>query len=446
MNPVTTVKGEKYKLPACGFTAPANKEFNGWDKGAPGTEINITGDTVIKALWKDLLWNITFDTNGGTGSMAMETVIRGQQYTLPECGFTPPRYKLFDTWDRGDPGTTISITADTIIYAVWKDISGIPVHAPEGKTLTYDGTEQTGVAEGDHYTVTGNTGTNAGDYTATVSLTDSVHYCWEDGTVEDRTVAWKISPKAVTPTVTLSATSYVYDGKAKKPGVTVTVDDTVLDSTWYTAAYASGRINAGTYKVTVTLQGNYTGAASASFKITAKKITPKVTLSATAYTWDGKVKTPAVTVKSGSTTLKKNTDYTVTYPSGRKNVGIYKITVKLKGNYSGSKDVNYTINPKGTTLKTLTAEVKGFTAKWNKQASKMSASVITGYQIQLATDSKFTKNLKTVSAAGYATVTKKITGLKASTKYYVRIRTYKKVGSKTYYSPWSKALTVTTKK
>ena len=75
----------------------------------------------------------------------------------------------------------------------------------------------------------------------------------------------------------------------------------------------------------------------------------------------------------------------------------------------------------------------------------MSSARITGYQIQLATDSKFTKNKKTVLVNGYNKTSKKVTGLKGGKKYYVRIRTYRTIW-KTYYSPWSKVKTVTTGK
>ena len=77
--------------------------------------------------------------------------------------------------------------------------------------------------------------------------------------------------------------------------------------------------------------------------------------------------------------------------------------------------------------------------KWNKRKCS-------GYQIQIATDSKFTKNAKSYTVKGYATVSKKLTKLTGNKKYYVRIRTYTKTGGANYYSPWSKAKAVTTKK
>ena len=76
---------------------------------------------------------------------------------------------------------------------------------------------------------------------------------------------------------------------------------------------------------------------------------------------------------------------------------------------------------------------------------KMSKSRITGYQIQLATNSKFTKGKKTVTVKGYKKVSKKVTKLKGKKKYYVRVRTYKTVSGVKYYAPWSKSKTVKTR-
>ena len=174
---------------------------------------------------------------------------------------------------------------------------------------------------------------------------------------------------------------------------------------------------------------------------------PKLTakLSATEYTHDGNVKAPVVTVKSGTKTLKKNADYTPTYASGRKNVGTYTVTVKMKGEeYSGSTTLSFKINPKGASIKTPVKGKQAVTVKWKAQTAKMSKSRITGYQILLATDSKFTKNKRTVNVKGYKTVSKKVTKLKGKKKYYIKIRTYKTVSGTKYYSGWSKVKTVNT--
>ncbi len=93
-----------------------------------------------------------------------------------------------------------------------------------------------------------------------------------------------------------------------------------------------------------------------------------------------------------------------------------------------------------TSITSLSAKDNGFTVKWKKKTK------ITGYQIQYSTNSKFSiKNTKTVKIKKAKTASKKITDLKSSKKYYVRIRTYKIVKKKKSYSSWSKKKNVTTK-
>lgn len=81
-----------------------------------------------------------------------------------------------------------------------------------------------------------------------------------------------------------------------------------------------------------------------------------------------------------------------------------------------------------TSITSLSAKDNGFKIKWKKKSS------ITGYQIQYSTNSKFKKGNKSIKIKKAKIVSKNITGLKASKKYYIRIRTYK--GKK--YSNWSK--------
>ena len=163
-------------------------------------------------------------------------------------------------------------------------------------------------------------------------------------------------------------------------------------------------------------------------------------LSATTYTYNGKAQMPVVTVTDSKGVLIPSGSYNVKYSSGRKNVGTYKVTVTMKGSYSGTQSLSFKINPKGTAISKLTSSTKAFTAKWKKQTTQT-----TGYQIMIATNSKFTAGKKTIKVTKNSTGSKKITKLKAKKKYYVKIRTYKKVNGTMYYSAWSKAKRVTTK-
>ena len=164
-----------------------------------------------------------------------------------------------------------------------------------------------------------------------------------------------------------------------------------------------------------------------------------IKLSSTSYTYSGKAIQPRITVTDSSGKVIDAKNYTVKYSSNI-NVGTASAAVTFKGNYSGSVTKTFKINPPSTKLLKLTANKKGLTAKWSNQVKQT-----TGYQIQCATDKGFKKNVKTVTVSGNKTTSKKVTGLKSKKTYYVKIRTYKTVNSKKYYSGWSTVKTIKTK-
>lgn len=93
-----------------------------------------------------------------------------------------------------------------------------------------------------------------------------------------------------------------------------------------------------------------------------------------------------------------------------------------------------------TSISSIKVKNEAITIKWKKKSG------ITGYQIQYSTNSKFNKkNSKTIKIKQAKKISKKITGLKSSKKYYVRVRTYKVVKKKISYSCWSKKKCVTIK-
>ena len=175
-----------------------------------------------------------------------------------------------------------------------------------------------------------------------------------------------------------------------------------------------------------------------------KEVPLKYTVGTLAYT--GSKLTPKITIKDGDTVLKEGTDYTLSSdlgPLNIKNVGMYGIYIDspLTSKYLIHDTQLITVNPKATSLKSVTAVKKGFTAKWAKRTEQ-----VTGYQIQYSTSSTFKTGVKSIWVSKNTTTSKKKTGLKAKKKYYVRIRTYKTVNGNKYYSAWSAKKTVTTKK
>lgn len=175
----------------------------------------------------------------------------------------------------------------------------------------------------------------------------------------------------------------------------------------------------------------------------AKKVA-SVKLSTTTYTYNGKVKKPAVTAKDDKNNVIPKSAYTVKYSSGCKSVGKYTATVTFRGDYSGSFVRSFQIIPKGTKIKSLKAGKKSFTVKWTAQKTQT-----TGYQVQYCLKKNFKKGAKTTTVGKNKTVSKKITKRGKKKTYYVRIRTYKTVkvkGKNTkLYSGWSAVKKVKTK-
>ena len=169
-----------------------------------------------------------------------------------------------------------------------------------------------------------------------------------------------------------------------------------------------------------------------------------VALKTTVYTYNGKVKKPAVVAKNDKKKVIPASDYTVKYAAGRKNVGKYSVTITFKNGYKGKYTKTFTILPKGTKMSSVKAAKKAFTAKWAKQSAQT-----TGYQVQYSTNKNFKKSVKIATISKNKTVSKTVKKLSAKRTYYVRVRTYKtvKVNGKSakLYSGWSSAKSVKTK-
>ena len=163
-----------------------------------------------------------------------------------------------------------------------------------------------------------------------------------------------------------------------------------------------------------------------------------VSLSIATYSFDGKVKTPSVTVKLGSTALRNGIDYVVSYRNN-KNVGKATVVITGKGLYAGTITRTFVINPAKQEIQKLTAKSNGFYIDY---AAKGHA---TGYEIQYATNSSFSRAKKTVITSN-KTDKVTISKLSGNKKYYVRVRTYTTVNGIKYYGAWSAVKTVTTKK
>ena len=234
--------------------------------------------------------------------------------------------------------------------------------------------------------------------------------------------------------ITLSNSLYTYDGTRKEPAITVKYGSNILrKGVDYTCSF-SNNVNVGTAMVYINGIGNYCGQTLRYFQI--QEVPKKnindcvILLSESSMTYDGKQKTPVVTVMDNNAKLSEGTDYTVSY-ANNVNIGTASVTVSGIGRYTGTKTLDYKITLESTSFTRLSADVSAAIILQWKQANG-----IDGYQIQYADNTTF-KKAKTFTANASSENGKLSTGLKNKTTYSFRIRTYKKIGDKTYYSEWN---------
>jgi hypothetical protein len=206
----------------------------------------------------------------------------------------------------------------------------------------------------------------------------------------------------------------------------------------------------GTATVTIKGVGLYTGTASRTFTITKPETdsgtapddgdTPgdlsapiaiaKAAAKVADRAWTGKAQTPALTLTCGDKPLLSGRDYEAVY---RNNVKIGKATVVVtgKGDYTGSRTLNFKIIPKKPAITKLITGVKQVKVLWNKAAP---AQKITKYQLRYRVRGKGKWTTKTLSAKTLAFT---ITKLKKGRIYQLQLRTCKTVSKVNYYSAWS---------
>lgn len=205
--------------------------------------------------------------------------------------------------------------------------------------------------------------------------------------------------------------SYTYDGTAHTPAVKVTKSDTTseLDAEDYSVAY-SNNVNAGTATVTITGTRNYSGVQTLDFNIAKKAMTnDMVTLTPTAFTYNGNIQKPTVTVADG--TLMTANDYTISN-DGNINAGDYTVTVTAtsSGNYSGSGSQTYTINPLSISSGEVNLSYKNIIFNGSEQKPTVQTVYANGHQLTATTDYTITWPGTDYTNQGSKTVTVTGTG------------------------------------
>lgn len=143
--------------------------------------------------------------------------------------------------------------------------------------------------------------------------------------------------------ISLSRTSYTYNGSSQRPSATVSLEGKrLVEGKDYRCVYgSSSSVNVGKYTVTVRGVGDYCGNGTKQYSIVPASVSSaQVTVASQQYT--GRPLTPAVTVRVGGRTLVANVDYTVSY-SGNVNPGTARVTITGRGNYNGTKSATFSI-------------------------------------------------------------------------------------------------------
>ena len=265
------------------YTAVATVTNGVWEGGATGTT-NIAW-TIAKA---------TYDMSGVTFASATY-VFDGKEHSIAVAG-VPSGVEVVYTGDatnRTEVGTntvtasfkvldelnynTIATQLTATLAITAKEEPPTPPEPPEPVVtnavpvavtgLVYDGAAKTGVASGVNYTITGNVATNAGDYTATATVTNGV---WEGGAKGATNIAWTIAKATYDMGgVTFTNGTYEADGTAKSIFVSGALPSGV------TVAYeGNGQTEPGTYTVTAKFTGdakNYEAIPDKTAKLTILK-------------------------------------------------------------------------------------------------------------------------------------------------------------------------------
>ena len=300
-----------------------------------GQEPNVTvkdGDTDLEA---DKDFEVAYSDNINAGENAKATITGKGNYK----GSRTATFAI----------AKLPITDDVVKLSATEFTYNGSLQKPE---VTVEGGDLMG--END-YQITNNGGTNVGEYEVTVTAAANGNY---SGSV---TKKYTIAPKALTSDmISITSDQVVYDGTEHTPEFKVMNGETELvEDTDYEVVSDGKGTAAGSYDIKISGKGNYSGNATKAFTISKKPLADTmVTLDGAEFTYNGQNQKPTVTVVDGA--LMANADYQVTNNGGT-NAGDYKVTVTGtdSGNYSGSIEKSFRINPKDIADESVTVNVAG---------------------------------------------------------------------------------------
>ena len=398
------------------FTASLSADSFIYDGAEKKPEVTVKSDNAQLTAATDFTVSYSSNVNAGTATVTI----------TGKGNYSGSIKKQFTITPADFSGFSAELSADTVTYTGSAQKPGATVKS--GDKVLVSGTD---------FTVSYSNNTNTG--TAKATIKGKGNY---SGTI---TKEFTITPADISQlTASLSADIFRYNGAEQKPSVTVkSGDKTLVPDTDFTVSY-SDNIDVGTATVTITGQGNYTGSMTRTFTITNARIPAVITAKSVTLNQSTK-KTSVFTAETDGKITLKSSNSKIVKVSGTKIIPVApgKVTLTITAargqDYEkASKKISVTVRPLTTSKLSLKS-----TAKKQATVSWTAAKSISRYQIYYSqrSDMKNAKHITAKSSAKSA-VLKNLTSKK---KYYVRIRTYKTVSGKKYYSTWSSVKSVTVK-
>ena len=228
------------KVTATSGTKVEKGTYNSEWKNYKGEYDSANNKTVLKFVHESAApttYTVSFDANGGTGTMADVTGVSGE-YTLPACGFAAPADKQFKGWATSAdgtaiPGTTIDVTADTTLYAIWENIP-VTEHAitvTNGKATVGAGTEISKAAEGTTVTLTANAASDGQMFDKWEVVSGSITLA--DATSETTTFVMPAGAVSVKATYKNAPHTHTYNQETVKPEALKTPADCTRNAVYF---------------------------------------------------------------------------------------------------------------------------------------------------------------------------------------------------------------------
>ena len=253
---------------------------------------------------------------------------------------------------------------------------------------------------GDYYADNGPTnGTDLGDITNAGYYVVTVEGIGQYKGSADH--SFRIAPAALSKVTFGKIAAATYTGKALKPVPKITFGGkTLKKGTDYTLSYKNN-VKVGKAKVVIEGMGNFEGTKTLTFTIGKAAISKAKVAKLAACAYTGKAVKPVPKVTFGGKTLKKGTDYTLSYKNNKK-AGKARMTIKGKGNFKGSKVVTFKVTKSKVSLaKATVGKIK--VQKLKKKGKAVKPKVEVTYQgIKLKAGKDYTVTYKNNKKKGTA--------------------------------------------